>query len=312
MNINCPKCGFNQPEDQYCANCGVDMTKFEPQKKPLWQRVAGNWIFQLSMLLVVVIFLIARDIIFPPQKRVNISQKNLPAVEQKSFRGSENGDPYAATRVQPPPAPAVAKKVAPPPVKKPAATAEKPDRTPKLKPLQMRIGAFAYLASREQIESLASKGEYVDEGVLKISAKHFAGALKTGRSDWKKLKTQGQNFEFNAPRILFFGLPAVDEGKNQGIYARAVVAEGGDPKNLNVEVRTWSELGPKGEAMEGPGVVYSLPRTDVLLLTNVIPHDIRFSPADKKNMEADSVLSALFDPRFTDGIADLVLVIQFK
>lgn len=28
MMINCPKCGFNQPKDEFCANCGVDMDVF--------------------------------------------------------------------------------------------------------------------------------------------------------------------------------------------------------------------------------------------------------------------------------------------
>lgn len=30
MLVRCPKCNFQQPEDQYCANCGVDMNQFKP------------------------------------------------------------------------------------------------------------------------------------------------------------------------------------------------------------------------------------------------------------------------------------------
>lgn len=36
--VNCPKCGFSQPQDQYCASCGVDMLAFRPVPKPLAQR----------------------------------------------------------------------------------------------------------------------------------------------------------------------------------------------------------------------------------------------------------------------------------
>lgn len=32
MLINCPKCGFSQPKDQYCAKCGIDMETFNPKK----------------------------------------------------------------------------------------------------------------------------------------------------------------------------------------------------------------------------------------------------------------------------------------
>ncbi len=30
MLINCPKCHFRQPHDQYCASCGIDMIAFKP------------------------------------------------------------------------------------------------------------------------------------------------------------------------------------------------------------------------------------------------------------------------------------------
>lgn len=33
--IHCPKCGFEQPDDQYCAKCGVDMSRVEVKKAPL-------------------------------------------------------------------------------------------------------------------------------------------------------------------------------------------------------------------------------------------------------------------------------------
>ncbi|MBW1983071.1 MAG: hypothetical protein JRJ12_17890, partial [Deltaproteobacteria bacterium] len=29
----CPKCGFSQPEDYYCANCGVNIGKYSQKKK---------------------------------------------------------------------------------------------------------------------------------------------------------------------------------------------------------------------------------------------------------------------------------------
>ena len=43
--IDCPRCGFTQPNDQFCANCGVNMTAFSPKKKPIWQTIASSWYF---------------------------------------------------------------------------------------------------------------------------------------------------------------------------------------------------------------------------------------------------------------------------
>lgn len=37
MMLNCPRCGFSQPNDRYCAKCGVDMETFIPKKEPSWK-----------------------------------------------------------------------------------------------------------------------------------------------------------------------------------------------------------------------------------------------------------------------------------
>lgn len=36
MLTECPKCGFSQPEDQYCAQCGIDMRNYQPPR-PSWK-----------------------------------------------------------------------------------------------------------------------------------------------------------------------------------------------------------------------------------------------------------------------------------
>lgn len=50
MLINCPRCGFQQPEDKYCAQCGVDMENYKPSVSPIWKRFFGNLAVQLSLL----------------------------------------------------------------------------------------------------------------------------------------------------------------------------------------------------------------------------------------------------------------------
>jgi hypothetical protein len=49
MLVNCPKCGFSQPKDQYCANCGVNMQQFKPKAPSLLLRAVTS---PLSFLLV--------------------------------------------------------------------------------------------------------------------------------------------------------------------------------------------------------------------------------------------------------------------
>lgn len=55
MMVNCPRCGFSQPQDQYCARCGVDMLSFRPAQKPLLRRILGNTFFQLVTLMVLIV-----------------------------------------------------------------------------------------------------------------------------------------------------------------------------------------------------------------------------------------------------------------
>lgn len=53
MLINCPRCGFQQPKDKYCAQCGIDIETFRPAIPPWHRRFFGNPFLQLALLLVV-------------------------------------------------------------------------------------------------------------------------------------------------------------------------------------------------------------------------------------------------------------------
>ena len=47
MLIKCPKCGFDQPKDTYCANCGIEIDSFKPIIAPLWIRAFRSPLFSL-------------------------------------------------------------------------------------------------------------------------------------------------------------------------------------------------------------------------------------------------------------------------
>lgn len=54
MLINCPKCGFSQPKDRYCASCGVDMDHFRPTAPPVWKKVLSNPFLHVGFIFVLV------------------------------------------------------------------------------------------------------------------------------------------------------------------------------------------------------------------------------------------------------------------
>jgi len=64
MMVNCPKCGFNQPDDRYCAKCGVDMLAYKPAAKPLSQRLLSKWWFPVVIVSVLGAFAIGGYALF--------------------------------------------------------------------------------------------------------------------------------------------------------------------------------------------------------------------------------------------------------
>lgn len=55
MLINCPKCGFSQPKDRYCAKCGVDMESFQAPIPSKSKRFASHPAFHIAVLILVVV-----------------------------------------------------------------------------------------------------------------------------------------------------------------------------------------------------------------------------------------------------------------
>lgn len=53
MLVNCPKCGFSQPEDRYCAACGVDITAFKPVGPSVLKKIITNIYLHITLIVIV-------------------------------------------------------------------------------------------------------------------------------------------------------------------------------------------------------------------------------------------------------------------
>lgn len=51
--IECPKCHFRQPKDQYCANCGIDMIAFKPIPESRSKTFFSSGAFQVFIIIFV-------------------------------------------------------------------------------------------------------------------------------------------------------------------------------------------------------------------------------------------------------------------
>src|SRR5689334_20675155 len=66
MMHECPRCKFVQPKDQYCANCGLDISTYTPARPSLAKRLASSTALQI--VLVVLAVVVAGALIFFSQK----------------------------------------------------------------------------------------------------------------------------------------------------------------------------------------------------------------------------------------------------
>lgn len=53
MLMNCPRCSFTQPQDKYCAQCGVDMETYKPIEPSFLKKSLGSTTFQVSILFLI-------------------------------------------------------------------------------------------------------------------------------------------------------------------------------------------------------------------------------------------------------------------
>lgn len=110
MLIKCPKCGFDQPKDTYCANCGIEIDSFKPIIEPLWIRAFRSPLFSLLTFLIfgygAFLYLKSSNrldafkinssteyINSPLKKSIDRSQPNLPDVNKNSAEKKINPQP---------------------------------------------------------------------------------------------------------------------------------------------------------------------------------------------------------------------------
>ncbi|RME16338.1 MAG: hypothetical protein D6797_04720 [Bdellovibrio sp.] len=71
MMMDCPKCGFNQPKDQYCANCGIDVEKYLKEKPHKLKNFLSSPKTQITGI-VIAIFLLVTFVYISQQNKLNL------------------------------------------------------------------------------------------------------------------------------------------------------------------------------------------------------------------------------------------------
>ena len=59
--VKCPKCSFEQPEDIYCANCGVNMKTYKPTPESFLKSFINSWMGKIALITLVIVGILIYD-----------------------------------------------------------------------------------------------------------------------------------------------------------------------------------------------------------------------------------------------------------
>jgi hypothetical protein len=131
--MKCPKCGFDQPDDRFCANCGVDVALYVPKRKTLKTLLRSTTFLVLLTTFVLVFgiwFLLSRerppdDSILNADRANSIFKKARPTAEEPE----EDVGGAASEEVAPTPTTETFQAQAPAPAVAPTAPTLRPKAT---------------------------------------------------------------------------------------------------------------------------------------------------------------------------------------
>ena len=305
--INCPKCGFFQPEDQFCASCGINMQKWTAPKVPLWKKLGGNWMVQLSVLFVIIVAVILSD---------SLSEKNESRLAVEAPRIRRKSSPPPEKREQLEPAESKAnryEKLGTQKVKKLNAKAQPLGTMEEAKALQAEV-VFdksilfeALFIPKNNIASILNSSNQVTDNAGSLHRKSLSNYRKKKRG-WTSLAVGSVDYKLNEPAAIFIGETNPESGRNTGFFIQVTVFDA-SAETANFEVKVWSEL--KGP--EDPGEVFTfetnMKRKHTLVISQFAPK-LNYNESEASFIEGTRSLRPLNSARFIEDFNDIVLTLE--
>lgn len=167
--IECPKCGFSQPQDKYCASCGVDMEALLARPKPFLVRVLQNP--NLHLLMIGILIALVIGWMFYTQRSVVQREVghllDLPLSSREAGEADEAPENELAkpiTKVQAQSHAAIKPQPQAPPVKKPLIASEEQPTTNNTVSKPQRLMVTFWEIQREALTTLVSGAESASDG----------------------------------------------------------------------------------------------------------------------------------------------------
>lgn len=90
--MECPRCGFEQPKDQFCASCGLDIDHYVSKPKPALIRLIQNPNLHLSLIGILIVGVIGY-IVYSQRELVSRQMGNLLDAPVSSRDAGDPNDP---------------------------------------------------------------------------------------------------------------------------------------------------------------------------------------------------------------------------
>lgn len=325
--LKCPKCGFQQPEDIYCANCGVNMQTFKAEPKPIFKSLLTNWMVQLAALVIVIVSVVLYDrgserkprpsnvsqsvaansemrrrVTPPPpppptakeKRRMKMAANSASEIGSAFKRVEDTAPAEAQTEV-------LTTELAAPAVDLPAGTA----------PTKSALQATYYQISKSLLADLQR-----DTQGLNISGDAVGGlisqkklqALKSS-GEMRRLsghKYRGLHSGSKAP-VMFTG--HMGEGKNIGLSLQVTPVKQ-ENSTSQIEVKCWGtfKMEERGENLFSSEMTLNAQYS--AYIAGFMPKDKTFTDEEKALFESDRTLRLLIQEDFLNDSSDLILIIE--
>lgn len=310
--IKCPKCGFSQPEDIYCASCGIKMDGYAKKKG---SGLATNWMVHVCILIILIISFVLYDKISsrkPKPQQAVIPSANNRNTEARIQNPSPAERPQAKslpeaedeTPVETVSAPAVA--AAPEPAAPPAnARADKKE--------QPGIQVSFYRISKQGLNDLQKISQAIN-----ISGSSVGGILGSARI--AQLVSGGEmqyisgnrykDFDDKHPTMIFKGQRHSEAARNMGLYFQVTSLRKSENAHL-VEVKGWGALKVnEPDDSYFTGEMTLTPRT-AAYVAGFLPRSVTYTEDEKQLFESDRVLKTINEEGFSEGSIDIIMFIEF-
>ena len=258
--INCPRCGFSQPKDKYCAQCGLDIETYRAPEVPLFKQVFGHPLFQISAVLLIALtsgIFVYRHNREEIQERVSFFRQGIQY--NRSMKSSLPPPNETATEGQ-----AVTDEAAVPGELMTTATEDDSAGSPTASAVTPAAAAVAKSADNSKIkvriqyvevnEAVLSQiySDSRNSGQFNSLGDHVAGIWPSGKKKitslrgWQVLGKEEKSYEEGRTLQFFAGLRGNDPENDLGLTTYMEVS-GTDLQGLHGHlevVRAWREPNP--------------------------------------------------------------------